>query len=67
MPRSVVIGVLDRETGLIHFPYGITRGVRDPVEPLEPSGLSRHVMETREPLLINEGRLGPAAPRSAAR
>ena len=53
--QSVVIGVLDRETGLIHFPYGITRGVRDPVETLEPSGLSRHVMETREPLLINEG------------
>jgi GAF domain-containing protein/CheY-like chemotaxis protein/HPt (histidine-containing phosphotransfer) domain-containing protein len=52
--QSVDIGVLDRESGLINFPYAITRGVRDPVETLEPSGLSRYVMETREPLLINE-------------
>ena len=53
--QSVDIGVLDRESGLIQFPYAITRGVRDPVETMEPSGLSRHVMDTREPLLINEG------------
>jgi GAF domain-containing protein/CheY-like chemotaxis protein/HPt (histidine-containing phosphotransfer) domain-containing protein len=52
--QSVDIGVLDRESGLINLPYAVTRGVRDPVETLEPSGLSRYVMETREPLLINE-------------
>ncbi|MGA9160405.1 MAG: GAF domain-containing protein [Actinomycetota bacterium] len=52
--QSVDIGVLDRETGLIDFPYSITRGVRDPVETMEPSGLTAHVMRTREPLLINE-------------
>jgi GAF domain-containing protein/DNA-binding response OmpR family regulator len=53
--QSVDIGVLDRDTGLIHFPYAITRGIRDPVETVEPSGLTAHVMRTREPLLINEG------------
>jgi GAF domain-containing protein/CheY-like chemotaxis protein/HPt (histidine-containing phosphotransfer) domain-containing protein len=53
--QAVDIGVLDQETDLIWFPYAITRGVRDPEETVEPSGLSRHVMHTREPLLINEG------------
>ncbi len=53
--QAVDIGVLERETGLIWFPYSITRGVRDPKETLEPSGLTTYVMQTREPLLINEG------------
>jgi GAF domain-containing protein/CheY-like chemotaxis protein/HPt (histidine-containing phosphotransfer) domain-containing protein len=53
--QSVDIGVLDRETGLIYYPYSITRGVRDPVDTVEPSGLTAHVLRTREPLLINEG------------
>ncbi len=52
--QAVDIGVLERETGLIWFPYSITRGVRDPKETVEPSGLTTHVLRTREPLLINE-------------
>jgi GAF domain-containing protein len=52
--QSVDIGVLVRETGMIHFPYSISRGVRHPVETVEPSGLTTYVMQTREPLLINE-------------
>ena len=52
--QSVDIGVLIRETGMIHFPYAITRGVRHPVETMEPSGLTSHVLKTREPTLINE-------------
>jgi GAF domain-containing protein/CheY-like chemotaxis protein/HPt (histidine-containing phosphotransfer) domain-containing protein len=59
--QSVDIGVLDRETGLINFPYAIKRGVRDPVETLEPSGLTAHVMRTREPLLINEAMMDRTA------
>jgi GAF domain-containing protein/CheY-like chemotaxis protein/HPt (histidine-containing phosphotransfer) domain-containing protein len=72
--QSVDIGVLDRETGLIYYPYSITRGVRDPVDTVEPSGLTAHVLRTREPLLINEGiadRLaeigGPVMVRSGGR
>ena len=48
------IGILDREAGLIHFPYTIERGVRFPDEPIPLIGFRKHVIETREPLLINE-------------
>jgi GAF domain-containing protein/CheY-like chemotaxis protein/HPt (histidine-containing phosphotransfer) domain-containing protein len=52
--QVVDIGVLDRETGLVRFPYSIERGVRYPDEPHEPVGLTAHVFRTREPLLLNE-------------
>ncbi|MFL5687911.1 MAG: GAF domain-containing protein, partial [Chloroflexota bacterium] len=48
------LGIVDRDDGLIHFPYTIERGVRFPDEPIELFGARRHVMQTREPLLINE-------------
>ena len=48
------IGIYDRETGLIHFPYTIERGVRFPDEPIPLMGIRKHVIESREPLLINE-------------
>ena len=48
------IGILDREAGLIHFPYTIERGVRFPDEPIRLMGIRRHVIETREPLLMND-------------
>ena len=52
--QAVDIGVIDREAGLIRFPYGIERGVRFPVDESMPIvGPRRHVMETREPLLMN--------------
>ncbi|MEO8475558.1 MAG: GAF domain-containing protein [Actinomycetota bacterium] len=59
--QVVDIGILDREAGVLHFPYAIERGVRYPDEP-QPVvvGFSRHVLETREPLFINadvEGRM----------
>ena len=52
--QVVDIAVLDRDTGLLRYPYSIERGVRYPAETLEVAGLSKHVMATREPLLINE-------------
>jgi signal transduction histidine kinase/CheY-like chemotaxis protein len=48
------IGVLDKVDGLIHFPYTIERGVRFPDEPISPYGFRKHVMESREPMLVNE-------------
>ena len=48
------IAILDREDGLMHFPYTIERGVRFPDEPIARFGFRQHVMSTREPLLINE-------------
>ena len=54
--QVVDIAILDAETGLLHFPYTIERGVRFPDEPLPLIGFRRKVIETREPLLVNERR-----------
>jgi PAS domain S-box-containing protein len=54
--QVVDIGIYDEGSGLIHFPYSIERGVRYPDEPMPLSelGFRRYVMETREPLLVDE-------------
>jgi GAF domain-containing protein len=52
--QVVDIGIYDASTGLIHFPYTIERGERFPDEPIPLIGLRKHVMETREPLLVPE-------------
>ena len=52
--QVVDIGILDRELGVIRFPYSIERGVRFPDEPIDVIGFRRIVLETREPLVINE-------------
>ena len=53
--QVVDIGILDREDGLIHYPYTIERGKRFPDQPTPVGGFAKHVMEKGEPLLINEG------------
>ncbi|HET7928394.1 MAG TPA: GAF domain-containing protein [Actinomycetota bacterium] len=57
--QVVNIGILDRESGTVHFPYSLERGVRFADEPIEidsaGASLTAHVMKTRQPLLINEG------------
>src|SRR5436190_11582930 len=52
--QVVDIGIHDEVAGLIRFPYTIERGVRFPDEPIELIGFRKHVMETREPLLVDE-------------
>jgi PAS domain S-box-containing protein len=52
--QVVDIAILDETSGLLHFPYTIERGVRFPDEPIELIGYRKHVMETREPLMIEE-------------
>ena len=52
--QVVDIGVLDRDRNVFHFPYTIERGVRFPDEPIEVVGIRKLVLESREPLLINE-------------
>jgi GAF domain-containing protein/CheY-like chemotaxis protein len=52
--QVVDIGIVDKDAGLIRFPYTIERGVRFPDEPIDIMGIRKHVLETREPLLINE-------------
>ncbi len=52
--QVVDIGIVDDDAALIRFPYTIERGVRLPDEPIAIMGIRKHVIETREPLLINE-------------
>ena len=52
--QVVDIGILDRNDGLMHFPYTIERGVRFPDEPFAPMGFRKHVMATGEALLIDD-------------
>ena len=52
--QVVDIGIHDEDAGVLRFPYTIERGVRFPDEPMPVVGFRRHVMQTREPLLINE-------------
>jgi PAS domain S-box-containing protein len=52
--QVVQIAVVEESTGLVHYPYMIERGERLEAEPRSPRGFSKHVLETREPLLIVE-------------
>jgi PAS domain S-box-containing protein len=52
--QAVLISMLDETTGLFSTPYAIERGERLEMEPASPSGFTGYVLETREPLMINE-------------
>ncbi len=58
--QSVRIDKLDEATGLVHYPYIIELGERLHAEPESPGGFSKHVLDTREPLLITENVLAEA-------
>jgi PAS domain S-box-containing protein len=58
--QVVDIAVYDEAAGLLRFPYTIERGVRFPDEPMPLIGFRRHVMETHQPLMINEDVAGAA-------
>ena len=52
--QAVQITTLDETTGLMHYPYVIERGERMEVESAPPLGFGKHVLETRQPLMIVE-------------
>ena len=52
--QAVTISTLDDATGLVHYPYIIEQGKRLEEEPGSAGGFSKHVLETRDPLLITE-------------
>ena len=52
--QVVSIATLDEASGLVHYPYLIERGERLQAEPRPLAGFAKHVLETREPLLITE-------------
>ena len=53
--QVVDIGMIEAEAGLVRFPYTIERGIRFPDEPMPLIGFRKRVVETRAPLLVNEG------------
>jgi len=54
--QVVDIGIYDLSAGVVHYPYTIERGVRFPDEPvlLAATELSSMVLESRQPLLVND-------------
>ena len=52
--QVVSIATLDEASGLVHYPYLIERDERLQAEPRPLGGFAKHVLETREPLLIAE-------------
>jgi PAS domain S-box-containing protein len=52
--QVVDIAIYDEPSGLLHFPYTIERGVRFPDEPIELIGFRKHVLQSRQPLMIEE-------------
>ncbi len=53
--QVVDIAVYDQTAGLLRFPYTFERGKRlSDEEPIELIGFRKHVMETREPLMVEE-------------
>jgi GAF domain-containing protein/DNA-binding response OmpR family regulator len=52
--QVVDIGILDREVGLFHFPYTVERGVRFPDEPIPIRSFRRVVVETGQPVLVED-------------
>ncbi len=53
--QVVDIGLYDSKEQLFYFPYNMERGVRfPPSEPTQPIGFRKHVLDTRQYLLINE-------------
>ena len=69
--ETFYLGILDRPSGLVHYPYMVERGERFPDEPGPPAGFSKRVLETGRLVLLNEGvadgtrgAAGPAWPQA---
>ncbi|MDQ7817235.1 MAG: GAF domain-containing protein [Melioribacteraceae bacterium] len=50
--QVVDIGLFNRDTNILNFPYTIERGVRFPDEPMQIIGFRKYVIDTKQPLLI---------------
>jgi PAS domain S-box-containing protein len=54
------IAVHTQATGLLELAYAIERGVRQEIDPMPVVGFRKHVMETGEPLMLNENWISAA-------
>ena len=64
--QGTAIAVFDESTGLVSYPYLLERGERLSAEPqILSGGFTRYVLDTREPLMINEGLAAEAERRGS--
>jgi GAF domain-containing protein len=59
--QVVDIGIWDRASDLVHFPYSIERGVRFPDEPIPLRAFRRKVVESGQALMLGEADLAAEA------
>ena len=52
--QVLMIVTLERTTNLFHYRYLIEKGERQFAEPRNPRGFAKHIIETGEPLLLNQ-------------
>ena len=52
--HGVGIQLYDRRNNLVHYPYVIERGKRLTIAARPPHGFRQHVIQTRQPLVINQ-------------
>ena len=52
--QVVSISILNSETGMVHFPYTVERGVRFPEQVVPLSGFTQIAMEGKQPIVIND-------------
>ena len=52
--QIVLISIYDSENDLVHFPYIIEDGQHLHLEAISPTGFVRHIIQTRQTMLINE-------------
>jgi GAF domain-containing protein/CheY-like chemotaxis protein len=55
--QIVDIGVLDAESGLVHFPYSIENGQRWPDDPIPLRSFRKTVVETGRPMRVSEAQI----------
>jgi GAF domain-containing protein/DNA-binding response OmpR family regulator len=59
--QVVMIGFYDPNTKLVHHPYVIELGVRFPLGPMQLIGIRKHLIETCQPVIINQNFVETAA------
>ena len=61
--QAADIAIYDLDAGLVHYPYGIERGVRYPDEPTPIGGINRYLLDERKAIFVNQDFAGWLAAR----
>ncbi len=61
--QAADIAIYDLDAGVVHYPYGIERGVRYPDEPTPLGGINRYLLDERKAIFVNQDFAGWLAAR----